>query len=342
MEMSRTNHESQTHLPSHTRKQVFEQIRRDDTICPSRITSAAFANYITSHKITRIVHVYRPVYRNRNATGFGDFVRSCLFMAQFSRLFQLKVDVHIEHPLADFLAPQARGSIRLPVHMFADTNWKKTTFGAHNSAPYSTHFELSLLNYERYLHHLTLLPVIDGAIHSYNILFPLYSPTREDICQTIRHISPSQEIVTSVDRLLEQCGASKRGFFCIHIRCGDAFIGDSGRLSSKYVRAILPYIRREERRHANPILLMADNNEVKRIIQRHIPRIQIACRPITHTGEGASLDREKLMNTMVDFFTMAQSAGILSITSYPHGSGFSYWCARLFDIPYICEYIPAK
>ena len=40
-----------------------------------------------------------------------------------------------------------------------------------------------------------------------------------------------------------------------------------------------------------------------------------------------------------DFYLLANSNTIHSLTSYPHGSGFSYWCAKTFNIPYVCKYI---
>lgn len=37
---------------------------------------------------------------------------------------------------------------------------------------------------------------------------------------------------------------------------------------------------------------------------------------------------------------MSNSCAIYSLTTYTHGSGFSYWCSKMYGIPYKCKYIP--
>jgi len=56
-------------------------------------------------------------------------------------------------------------------------------------------------------------------------------------------------------------------------------------------------------------------------------------------GEGTVLERQKVKNTMLDFYLLANSDAIHSFTAYPHGSGFSFWCAKTYGIPYSCKYI---
>ena len=86
-------------------------------------------------------------------------------------------------------------------------------------------------------------------------------------------------------------------------------------------------------------LLVADNNEIKCILMEIYPNIQSLLLDIIHIGEGSLLERQKVKNTLLDFYLLANSNAIHSFTSYPHGSGFSYWCAKTYDIPYSCKYI---
>ena len=51
------------------------------------------------------------------------------------------------------------------------------------------------------------------------------------------------------------------------------------------------------------------------------------------------LEEEKVKNTIIDFYLLSLSNSINSYSSYEHGSGFSYWCAKTYDIPYSCKYI---
>ena len=61
--------------------------------------------------------------------------------------------------------------------------------------------------------------------------------------------------------------------------------------------------------------------------------------PITHFGEGVVLEEEKVKNTMIDFYLLSHSKSIFSYSVNKHGSGFSYWCAKTFNIPYVCKYV---
>jgi hypothetical protein len=56
---------------------------------------------------------------------------------------------------------------------------------------------------------------------------------------------------------------------------------------------------------------------------------------ITHLGEGAIKDDESVKNTLVDFFLMAKSSTIISMSPYFHETSFSKYCGILFGIPNI-------
>ena len=45
------------------------------------------------------------------------------------------------------------------------------------------------------------------------------------------------------------------------------------------------------------------------------------------------------LRLMIDFYLLSLSREIFAFSAYKHGSGFSYWCAKTYDIPYVCKYI---
>ena len=53
-------------------------------------------------------------------------------------------------------------------------------------------------------------------------------------------------------------------------------------------------------------------------------------------------NNEKIKNTLIEFYLMSFSKEIKSYSCYEHGSGFSYWCAKTFNIPYSCKYMPTS
>ena len=89
----------------------------------------------------------------------------------------------------------------------------------------------------------------------------------------------------------------------------------------------------------NNYLLIADSNDVKKIVENYFPNFKILMNPITHFGEGVVLEEEKVKNTLIDFYLLSRSKSIFSYSAYKHGSGFSYLCAKTFNIPYVCKYI---
>jgi hypothetical protein len=75
------------------------------------------------------------------------------------------------------------------------------------------------------------------------------------------------------------------------------------------------------------------------LLNNIFPNIKFLIHDITHIGEGTRLQENKVKNTMIDFFLMANSSSIFSLTSYTHGTGFSYWCSKIFNIPYECKIV---
>ena len=65
----------------------------------------------------------------------------------------------------------------------------------------------------------------------------------------------------------------------------------------------------------------------------------VQIKPITHLGYNLLVKYDAVKNTLVDFYLMSQSRHIYSYSVYTHGSGFSKWCAVLYNIPYETYYI---
>ena len=86
-------------------------------------------------------------------------------------------------------------------------------------------------------------------------------------------------------------------------------------------------------------MIIADNNEVKILLKKELPEMKIILNEITHLGEGVMLEEEKVKHTLIDFYLLSFSNNIISFSCNEHGSGFSYWCAVTFDIPYVSKFI---
>ena len=126
-----------------------------------------------------------------------------------------------------------------------------------------------------------------------------------------------------------------------HLRSGDAYLNKDNKI---FYQKYLDKIKIEVAKYmvinaCNNYLLIADNNEIKIFLNKEFPQLKIILNEITHLGEGVILEEEKVKNTLVDFYILSFANKIISFSAYKHGSGFSFWCAKTFDIPYISKYI---
>jgi hypothetical protein len=319
-------------------------------------------NRIKKKNIHKIFHVYQEKYPEKSyPTGFGDFIRSCFFIIQFCTKYGFQYEIIVNHPIAQFLnnfhknySPNSISSLTLnnKVFMFSETNWLQSVFDNQN---YIEQFLLIKQKFNLFIDYLCSLPVINRSVFTYNILFP-YDEISLEECNKIRVLfEPSREIEEKVDEHLSNLGLIKNQFIVIHIRSGDSYLKNENKVfDSLYFEVVKNEIieiifkanqkeKEKENQKEKSILLISDNNEIKLLLNDEFPNIKFLVYNITHIGEGVELETKKVENTMLDFYLMSNSSAIYSLTSYPHGSGFSYWCAKMYGIPYKCKYVkPSK
>jgi len=301
--------------------------------------------------IRKIYHIYQEKYSdNVFPTGLGDFIRSCFFIIQFSNKYGFKYEIIINHPISNFLNKFSLSYennslftdiLNDKIAMFPETNWIESVFDKHN---HIEQFLLSKPKFKSFVNYLCTLPVINNSIFSYNIFFPFDSISLEE-CKLIKDLfEPSREMIDYLDTTMVELKLTKNNFIIIHIRSGDSYLKDENKLfDSLYFEVIKnEIIEFTFNNKEKDVLLIADNNEIKRLIKEFFPHFKLFYKDITHLGEGVELEKEKVKNTLLDFYLMSCSYSIYSLTSYPHGSGFSYWCAKMYGIPYKCKYINVK
>jgi len=310
-------------------------------------------NRLKKKKIYKIIHIYQEKYaQQKYTTGLGDFIRSCFFIIQFCKKYDFQCEIIINHPIAQFLNKfmnsyfldsNYKNILNNNVFMFSETNWAETIFD-NEGKNYVEQFLLLKQKFNSFVDYLCSLPIINHSVISYNILFP-YDPISTEESNIIRSIfEPSREINEYIDFTLNNISLIKKQFIVFHIRSGDSYLKNENKIfNSLYFEIIKNEIIEIIFKNKNTdILLIADNNEIKLLINQDFPRIKFIINDITHLGEGVILEREKIKNTLLDFYLMSYASYIYSFTSYPHGSGFSYWCSKIYNILYKCKYINVK
>jgi hypothetical protein len=143
----------------------------------------------------------------------------------------------------------------------------------------------------------------------------------------------------TINQTLDDLNITSKQYIVIHIRAGDSYLKeDNDTFTNGYIHNLVNNIKNVVSLEDN-YLLIADSNDVKKIIHKFFPNFKTLVKPITHFGEGVVLEEEKVKNTLIDFYLLSQSKSIFSYSAYEHGSGFSYWCAKTFNIPYVCKYV---
>lgn len=302
-------------------------------------------------KVQIITNVYQESYtENIKPTGFGDFIRGCYFLLQFCSKYKFQPKIIINHPIAIFLEKFYKGVVfnqivnkpflRL-IPMFTENNWKESRF---DTANYIVDTVTNNKTIGEYVNYLCSLKVTNNCIFSYNIMFP-YEYIYETDKKYLRNLlQPTEEIQLYVDSTLETIGFYKNYYSVIHIRSGDKYLnGDTKIFDTSYYKKLVYEVNiLISFNYDISYLLIADNNEIKLLLAERFHCLKAVFKSITHIGEGTILEREKVKNTMQDFYLMANANSINSYTCYAHGSGFSYWCATTYNIPYKCMYVNVK
>ena len=160
----------------------------------------------------------------------------------------------------------------------------------------------------------------------------------------IPKIEVKEDILNFLDRKLESCkllncNLKRNNYGVIHIRCGDCFmnVGQPNEMSIKRVNGILNGIINTINKQCNKqkkFILIGDSSKIKKYVTSKFRNIVTFNTQISHLGEDKKDNYRAILHTLIDFNIMRFSNFILSFTIYKHGSGFSKYCAQLYDIPF--------
>ena len=286
-------------------------------------------------RVRKIYHVYQPTYLyNTNVSGLGDFIRSCFFMLQFCRKYKFQLEILILHPIANFLENVKDFNYIKKVEMFIQSNIDEFNFDNNNT-------RLSSVALQDFINYLNKLPITDNSVFSYNIFCPyeLIIPSFRNYMQLL--FEPNSEMRTYINNTITSMGFEKGSYNLIHVRSGDKYLKNESKIFDiGYISKLMTEIQNIlNNNKQTKYLLIADNNEIKYLLCEKFSQFKTIYTDITHLGEGVTLEKEQVKNTLLDFYLISNAISIHSFTVYIHGTGFSYWCSLIYDIPYTCKYI---
>lgn len=290
------------------------------------------------NNIPTIYLVYQYSYKdNIKVTGFGDFIRACFYMLQFSDIYKINVDFNIyKHPIKQYLnyfssKTDIDKDISNNITFFKDENCK--------------YYKLNGKIYYKYNDIDNILLKFIKETKEYNQHKYLYLTNHPDETkisenhkEKIRElIKPTQFLSSKIEKCIHTLTLIKYKYIVIHVRTYDEdFYTNNTSIKNYHIDLIINYINTIKRNSNNTLFLISSCNTIKNIIINIIPDIKTIFHEITHIADSSITDDHNLINTLNDFYIMSFSKFIYSFSLYGHGSGFSKWCAVAYNIPYVC------
>lgn len=293
---------------------------------------------------TRIINnVYQSKYENGkvNSSGLGDFLRGCYFILEFCEKYHFKPKIVFNNCISKFLLIKTRNLEKIDNVLKGISGCKNNNFLesviengiVHDPLKDTKNIMADFVDYVVKSHQY------NGNIFMYCNAFPLNEIPEKNKVYMRKILEPTNEMKIIINQTLHELALSFKEYIVIHIRTGDSYLKEEkNKFTNGYISNLINNIKNHVNSENN-YLLIADSNDVKKNIQNHFPNFKTLMKPITHFGEGVVLEEEKVKNTLVDFYLLSHSKSIISYSVYKHGSGFSYWCAKTFNIPYVCNYV---
>lgn len=293
---------------------------------------------LLNNHITCLNLVYQYNYLNNEpVTGFGDFIRCCFFIIQFSEKYNTKVDFHInDHPIKNYLSYfentlslQSIISKNIPFLKINNYIYKKYK----NIITYKyKDIDTILINFINSLH------LYNGNVYIYLINHPdealITSYHKEKLAEILM---PNNYLNNQVIHAMNCLNLNTKKFKVIHLRFEDDDYHKNIINRTAYILYIirLLVINKDD----DDIFLISNKNFIKSRLIQLMPNIKTIIHSTSHIACKETNDNENIINTLKEFYIMSKANYIYSFSVYRHGSGFSKWCAVTYNIPYVCFFL---
>ena len=266
-------------------------------------------------KTRKIVNVYKQKYINNIGMGLGDYIRGSFFLLEFCKENNIEFDLDFsEHPISKFI-----------INQYNDTKIDYTNV-------------LYFHNYNRTKSKSDIMDYINSNNNNkIQYLFTNNHPNINKITQVEKNIIkskfiPNKELDNAIEETLNKLNLTKKKYNVIHIRIGDRYIIDNKDIDNIILNDIDNIFKNITFNDNEKYLLLSDSKELKKNFKNKYPFLIVQNNDIVHLAGNCSND-DGLKNTMVDFFLIANSNSILTMSIYGHITGFSHYCSIIYNIP---------
>jgi hypothetical protein len=312
-------------------------------------------NYIVPYNVERIrkkgITIINNVYQSKynfgktNATGLGDFIRGCYFVLEFCEQHNFEYKIIFNNDISKFLKIKTYN-----IEYFSKIFDSIIFFQKNNLLDHiiKNNFILEPMKNNHqiladFVEYIVSSTYYNGNTFICNNTYPMYEIQEKHKIYMKKVLEPSDEMKGIINARMQELNITFKQYIVIHVRCGDSYLKqENSEFKTKYLFKLVNSIKEDINNinnDNNTYLLISDNNEIKYMLHSVFPNFRIFVNPITHFGEGVALEEENVKNTLTDFYLISFSKYIYAYSVYKHGSGFSYWSAKTFGVPYFCKYI---
>ena len=291
-----------------------------------------------------INNVYQSKYENGkvNSNGLGDFLRGCYFILEFCEKYNFQPKIIFNNWISKFLLIKTHNLERIQNLLSTISGCKNNNFKefvVENNGIIREPLKDTKNIMADFVDYVVKSRQYSGNVFLFCNSFPIDEISEKNKAYMRKILEPTNEIKLIINQTLHDLNVTFKEYIVIHIRTGDSYLKEEkNTFTNGYISNLINNIKNDINSENN-YLLIADSNDVKKNIQKYFPNFKILMNPITHFGEGVVLEEEKVKNTMIDFYLLSFAKSIFSYSAYKHGSGFSYWCAKTFNIPYVSKYV---
>jgi hypothetical protein len=302
-------------------------------------------NVVWNKGIRILNNVYQSKYDfgKSNCTGLGDFIRGSYFILEFCYKHGFQPKIIFNSCISKFLNIKT-DKLELIQNVLRSVEF----FKSNNMSSYNIQngFILDPIKnnahiMSEFVDYMVKSPVYYNNVFMFCNSFPMENNIPEKNKEYMRTIlEPTAEMKQYVYNILGELKLSVNGYNVIHVRSGDIYLkNETNNFGLKYIKKLVDAIRSDIRFNGEEYLVIADNNSIKIALKNIYPDFKIFIKEITHFGEGVVLNEEKVKNSLLDFYLLSFAKTIISYSCYDHGSGFSCWCAKTYNIPYMCRHV---
>lgn len=247
--------------------------------------------------------------------GFGDYLRGSMYLLDYCNKNKLDFDMDFfDHPIGDYLKNSRKYEINK------------------NDIIMMEHFkECDNLCLE----HSTIKDKINKI--KTDVIFLSINPILRNKINDkqkqiiLSKIEPSDYLQIEIKNSMNSLGIDKKSYSVIHIRIDDRYINSANHIN-QIITQINNLLSNRLKDVNKKYLLLSSSKELKLILSKTFPNLLFENKEITHIGK--EYNSNDIINSLVDFYLIYNSSSIFQMSEYTWGSGFSYWCSYLNNIPF--------